>query len=74
MTEWKASETDGKTKEDFLKLLGPDKNRLIVFYCAGHQRNWSALSGPRQKICLRHANSSVPRPFSLSSIEGWEEA
>jgi len=33
MTEWKASETDGKTKEDFLKLLGPDKNRLIVFYC-----------------------------------------
>jgi rhodanese-related sulfurtransferase len=33
MTEWKTSETDGKTKEDFGTLLGKDKNRLIVIYC-----------------------------------------
>lgn len=24
---------DDKTKAEFVKLLGPDKNRLIVFYC-----------------------------------------
>ncbi|HMK44076.1 MAG TPA: rhodanese-like domain-containing protein [Dissulfurispiraceae bacterium] len=24
---------DDKKKEEFIKLLGPDKNRLIVFYC-----------------------------------------
>lgn len=33
MNEWKTSETDGKTKADFEKLLGPDKNRVIVIYC-----------------------------------------
>jgi rhodanese-related sulfurtransferase len=33
MTEWDTSETEGKTKEDYKKLLGDDKNRLIVIYC-----------------------------------------
>lgn len=33
MKEWNASETDGKTKEDYIKLLGPDKNKTIVVYC-----------------------------------------
>lgn len=33
MTEWNTDETDGKTLEDFKKLLGDDKDRLIVIYC-----------------------------------------
>ncbi len=33
MNEWDAKETDGKTKEDFEKLLGPDKDKTIVIYC-----------------------------------------
>ena len=27
------SETDGKTKEDFIKVLGDDKDKSIVIYC-----------------------------------------
>lgn len=33
MEQWDTAKTGGKTPEDFEKLLGPDKNRLIVFYC-----------------------------------------
>lgn len=33
MKVWDAKETDGKSEQDFIQLLGPDKNRLIVFYC-----------------------------------------
>ena len=33
MTSWKTEETAGKAKEDFLHLLGPDKERKIVIYC-----------------------------------------
>ena len=33
MEEWDATEADGKTLEDFKKLLGADKDRLIVIYC-----------------------------------------
>jgi rhodanese-related sulfurtransferase len=33
MTEWNAAETAGKTKEDYVKLLGSDKNKTIVVYC-----------------------------------------
>jgi rhodanese-related sulfurtransferase len=33
MNEWDTKETDGKTKEDYMKLLGPDKDALIVIYC-----------------------------------------
>ncbi len=33
MPKWDAKETDGKTQEDFIKLLGPDKNKMIVIYC-----------------------------------------
>ena len=33
MTEWQPAETDGKTKEDYIKLLGPDKDKAIVVYC-----------------------------------------
>ncbi len=33
MSTWDSSETDGKTKEDFVKLLGSDKDKTIVIYC-----------------------------------------
>ncbi|GFK93379.1 hypothetical protein NNJEOMEG_01211 [Fundidesulfovibrio magnetotacticus] len=33
MPEWDAAKTGGKSVKDFEALLGPDKNRAIVFYC-----------------------------------------
>jgi len=33
MKQWDTKETDGKSQEDFIKLLGDDKNRLLVIYC-----------------------------------------
>lgn len=33
MNEWNSSETDGKSLQDYEKVLGPDKNRTIVVYC-----------------------------------------
>ena len=33
MNKWDSKETAGKSQEDFTKLLGPDKNKLIVIYC-----------------------------------------
>ena len=33
MVEWDVKETDGKSQEDFIALLGPDKDKVLVFYC-----------------------------------------
>ncbi len=33
MNEWDAKETDGKGQENFMKLLGPDKDKKIIVYC-----------------------------------------
>ncbi|MFZ5425836.1 MAG: rhodanese-like domain-containing protein [Thermodesulfobacteriota bacterium] len=33
MEAWDEAKTGGKAEKDFEKLLGPDKNRLLVFYC-----------------------------------------
>jgi len=33
MDEWDTKETAGKTQADYEKLLGPDKNKIIVIYC-----------------------------------------
>lgn len=33
MDSWDKKETDGKSRADYEKLLGPDKDRLIVVYC-----------------------------------------
>lgn len=33
MKQWDAKETDGKTRQDFEQLLGPDKGKMIVIYC-----------------------------------------
>jgi rhodanese-related sulfurtransferase len=33
MVEWDTKQTDGKTQEDYLQLLGPDKAKKIIVYC-----------------------------------------
>lgn len=33
MTAWDNAETEGKSQEDFVAMLGADKDALIVFYC-----------------------------------------
>ena len=33
METWDSKETDGKAEEDFVALLGPDKDKTIVIYC-----------------------------------------
>lgn len=33
MEQWDTGATGGKTREDFIRLLGGDKDRLIVIYC-----------------------------------------
>lgn len=33
MNEWDSKETDGKSQQDYLKLLGSDKEKPIVVYC-----------------------------------------
>jgi rhodanese-related sulfurtransferase len=33
MKAWDTKETAGKSEQDFLQMLGPDKNKLIVIYC-----------------------------------------
>jgi rhodanese-related sulfurtransferase len=33
MDKWDVKETDGKTKEDFMTLLGDNKDKVVVIYC-----------------------------------------
>ncbi|NNG01510.1 MAG: rhodanese-like domain-containing protein [Desulfobacteraceae bacterium] len=33
MKSWNSAETGGKTQDDFIKLLGSDKNKIVVVYC-----------------------------------------
>jgi rhodanese-related sulfurtransferase len=33
MATWDTKETDGKSTDDFMALLGSDKNKTIVVYC-----------------------------------------
>ena len=33
MTEWDLKETAGKTQQDFINLLGDDKDKPVVIYC-----------------------------------------
>ncbi|WP_222705813.1 rhodanese-like domain-containing protein [Salidesulfovibrio onnuriiensis] len=33
MNEWDNAQTAGKSQEEFIELLGPDKDKLLVFYC-----------------------------------------
>lgn len=33
MNQWDTKETDAKTQDDFIEMLGPDKDKTIVIYC-----------------------------------------
>ncbi len=33
MPEWNTGETAGKTQDEFIAMLGPDKDRPLIFYC-----------------------------------------
>lgn len=33
MASWDTNETAGKSQEEFLAMLGPDKDKLVVVYC-----------------------------------------
>lgn len=33
MLKWDTSKTNGKNKEDFISLLGPNRNKPLIFYC-----------------------------------------
>ncbi len=33
MEQWDSTKTAGKTRQDYVNLLGPDKDRRIVIYC-----------------------------------------
>lgn len=41
MTSWDETLTKGRTKEDFLKFLGPDYQHPVAFYCLGTMCNRS---------------------------------
>ncbi len=69
MTEWKTSETDGKTKEDYSKLLGPDKSRPIVVYC-GFVKCTRSHNGAMWAVKLGYTN--VYR--YPGGIKAWKEA
>lgn len=69
MTEWQTSETDGKTKEDYSKLLGPDKTRPIVLYC-GFVKCTRSHNGAMWAVKLGYTN--VYR-YS-GGIKAWKEA
>ena len=60
---------DDKTKADLEKLLGPDKNRLIVFYC-GFVKCTRSHSGAMWAVKLGYKN--VYR--HPGGIKAWDEA
>lgn len=63
------TQMDDKTKAAFEKLLGPDKNRLIVFYC-GFTKCTRSHNGAMWAVKLGYKN--VYR--QPGGIKGWDEA
>jgi len=60
---------DDKTKTAFVKLLGPDKDRLIVFYC-GFTKCTRSHNGAMWAVKLGYKNVyRLP-----GGIKGWDEA
>jgi thiosulfate/3-mercaptopyruvate sulfurtransferase len=62
-------EIDDKKKEEFVKLLGPDKDRLLVFYC-GFTECTRSHNGAMWAVNLGYKN--VYR--FPGGIEGWVQA
>lgn len=55
MNQWDTKETAGKTQDDFIKLLGSDKNKTIVFYCGFAKCTWSH-NGASRAVKLDYKN------------------
>ena len=62
------TEMDDKTREDFLKLLGPDKDRILIFYC-GFTKCTRSHNGAMWAVKLGYEN--VYR--CPGGIKGWTE-
>ena len=69
MTAWDTAETDGKSEADFMKLLGPDKNKTIVIYC-GFVKCTRSHNGAMWAVKLGYKN--VYR--YAGGIKAWKEA
>lgn len=69
MNEWDTKETDGKSKEDFISLLGPDKDKTIVVYC-GFVKCTRSHNGAAWAVKLGYEN--VYR--YPGGIKAWKEA
>ena len=69
MNEWDTKETDGKTKEDFISLLGTDKDKPIVVYC-GFVKCTRSHNGAAWAVQLGYEN--VYR--YPGGIKAWKEA
>ena len=55
MKEWDTKETDGKTQEDFQKLLGENKDITIVIYC-GFVKCTRSHNGAAWAVMLGYKN------------------
>ncbi len=55
MEQWDAKETDGKTQEDYAKLLGDDKEKPIVVYC-GFVKCTRSHNGAAWAVTLGYKN------------------
>jgi len=72
MRDWDARETAGKSEQNFLKMLGSDKNRLVVFYCgfakctrSHNGATWAVKNGlpsPQRYFCLEGCEISNRKP------------
>ena len=69
MNTWDTNETAGKTKEDFEKLLGPDKDKTIVVYC-GFVKCTRSHNGAAWAVKMGYKN--VYR--HPGGIKAWKEA
>lgn len=55
MNSWTTSETDGKSKEDFINMLGEDKKRTVVIYC-GFVKCTRSHNGAMWAVKLGYSN------------------
>lgn len=69
MNTWDTKETAGKTKQDYAKLLGPDKNKPVVVYC-GFVKCARSHNGAAWAVRLGYKN--VYR--YPGGIKAWKEA
>jgi rhodanese-related sulfurtransferase len=69
MNTWDTGETAGKTRQDYERLLGPDKNRTIVVYC-GFVKCTRSHNGAAWAVKLGYKN--VYR--HPGGIKSWKEA